>query len=95
MAGESPWPPACFPKNLGCSPFPSGLHSEIRKTMVSAETAAEVHKDFGPAGFHLERLGGPKKRNGPSMFVVKKFQARKNFGSSRKNVKIKFEHKKP
>ena len=91
--GAAPRPPACFPKNLGCSPFPSGLHSEIRKTMVAGETAAEVHKDFGPAGFHLGRFGGPKKKNGPRKELSKIFLKKTWF--FKKNCKIfKFENEK-
>ena len=87
--GACPRPPACFPKNLGCSPFPSGLHSEIRKNMVAGETAAEVHKDFGSAGFHLGRFGGQKKRTAPGK-VVKQFDRKdficfKKLGFSKKN----------
>ena len=61
--------------------------------MVAGETAAEVHKDFGPAGFHLGRFGGPKKKNGPR----KEFSKRnlKKDGFSKKTVKLKFENEKP
>ena len=46
--------------------------------MVAGETAAEVHKDFGPAGFHLGRFGGQKKRNGPRKELLKNPDVQKN-----------------
>ena len=46
--------------------------------MVAGETAAEVHKDFGPAGFHLGRFGGQKKRNGPRKELLKNPDVKKN-----------------
>ena len=94
MAGAGAWPPACFPKNHGFFLFPSGLHSEIKKTMVFAETQSLVHKDFGPAGFHLGRFGGPKKKNGPRKELSKKVK-KKHMVFQKQTVKLKFENKKP